>query len=190
MRMSNQLEDTNAAGLPRPQRGRREQPAHRLRPVPVQRGHARSHVREAGCARRHRRRRAGRGVRRLGAERRRRQRHRRLQRLGPDRHAAARRAPRRASGKASSRASARARIYKYSIKPRFSAKRIDKADPFGFAAELRPSTASVVWDLESYQWHDQDWIAHRAERQAFTAPISIYEVHLGSWKRVPETKAF
>jgi 1,4-alpha-glucan branching enzyme len=80
--------------------------------------------------------------------------------------------------------------YKYSIKPRFSSQRIDKADPFGFAAELRPSTASVVWDLEGYQWQDQSWLAQRAERQAFTAPISIYEVHLGSWKRVPETQGF
>jgi 1,4-alpha-glucan branching enzyme len=80
--------------------------------------------------------------------------------------------------------------YKYSIKPRFSSQRIDKADPFGFAAELRPSTASVVWDLEGYQWQDQSWLAQRAERQSFTAPMSIYEVHLGSWKRVPETQGF
>jgi 1,4-alpha-glucan branching enzyme len=80
--------------------------------------------------------------------------------------------------------------YKYSIKPRFSSQRIDKADPFGFAAELRPSTASVVWDIEAYQWQDQDWLAHRAEHQAFTAPMSVYEVHLGSWKRVPETNGF
>jgi 1,4-alpha-glucan branching enzyme len=80
--------------------------------------------------------------------------------------------------------------YKYSIKPRFSSQRIDKADPFGFAAEVRPSTASVVWDLEGYQWQDQSWLAQRAERQAFTAPMSIYEVHLGSWKRVPETQGF
>jgi 1,4-alpha-glucan branching enzyme len=81
-------------------------------------------------------------------------------------------------------------LYKYSIKPRFSSKRIDKADPYGFAAELRPRTASIVWDLEQYTWADQDWLDHRPERQALAAPISIYEVHLGSWKRDPETQAF
>src|SRR4030088_375141 len=79
-------------------------------------------------------------------------------------------------------------LYKYSIKPRFSKSRIDKADPFGFAAELRPRTASVVWDLAHYEWGDQDWTDRRSERQALTAPISIYEVHLGSWKRVPDTQ--
>jgi 1,4-alpha-glucan branching enzyme len=81
-------------------------------------------------------------------------------------------------------------LYKYSIKPKFSTKRIDKADPFGFAAELRPRTASVVWDLGRYQWRDQEWLDHRDERQALQAPISIYEVHLGSWKRVPDTQGF
>src|SRR5262249_18821733 len=82
--------------------------------------------------------------------------------------------------------------YKYSIRPKFSppSHRIDKADPFGFAAELRPSTASVVWDLGAYQWGDQEWTNRRPERQSFESPISIYEVHLGSWKRVPETHGF
>jgi len=81
-------------------------------------------------------------------------------------------------------------LYKYSLKPRFSSKRIDKADPYGFAAELRPRTASIVWDLEQYTWADQDWRDHRSERQALHAPISIYEVHLGSWKRDPATQGF
>jgi 1,4-alpha-glucan branching enzyme len=80
--------------------------------------------------------------------------------------------------------------YKYSIKPKFSSKRIDKADPYAFAAELRPSTASIVWNHATYRWQDQDWVDRRAERQSFQAPISIYEVHLGSWKRVPETQGF
>src|SRR5581483_1310508 len=56
-------------------------------------------------------------------------------------------------------------LYKYSIKPRFSSTRIEKADPYGFAAELRPRTASMVWDLGGYEWHDQQWIDHRGERQ-------------------------
>ena len=81
-------------------------------------------------------------------------------------------------------------LYKYSIKPRFSAHRIEKADPFGFAAELRPRTASMVWDLSKYEWRDHEWISRRGQAQAFEAPISIYEVHLGSWKRVPETNGF
>ena len=58
-------------------------------------------------------------------------------------------------------------LYKYSIKPRFSPFRIEKADPFGFAAELRPNTASVVWDLSNYEWQDQTWLAHRDQAQAF-----------------------
>ena len=81
-------------------------------------------------------------------------------------------------------------IYKYSIKPRFSSQRIEKSDPIGFAAELRPNTASIVWDLSRYEWGDQPWIRRRGEAQAFDAPISIYEVHLGSWKRSPEGNGF
>ncbi len=80
--------------------------------------------------------------------------------------------------------------YKFSIRPRHSSQRIDKADPYAFAAELRPRTASMVWDLDRYTWNDADWLAERGKRQAFDAPISIYEVHLGSWMRVPETNGF
>jgi 1,4-alpha-glucan branching enzyme len=81
-------------------------------------------------------------------------------------------------------------LYKYSIKPRFSSHRFEKADPFGFAAELRPRTASVVWDLSQYTWHDEQWVARRQQAQALDAPVSIYEVHLGSWRRLPETNGF
>src|ERR687885_509532 len=56
-------------------------------------------------------------------------------------------------------------LYKYSIKPRTSWQRVEKADPYGFAAELRPSTASVVWDLQRYTWHDDDWSRERPVRQ-------------------------
>ncbi len=81
-------------------------------------------------------------------------------------------------------------LYKYSIRPRGARRRMDKADPYAFASELRPRTASVVWNLDRYQWSDAAWLEQRARRQAFDAPISIYEVHLGSWKRVPDTNGF
>jgi 1,4-alpha-glucan branching enzyme len=76
--------------------------------------------------------------------------------------------------------------YKYHIESRYSDYKVDKADPYGFAAEIRPQTASRVWNLEDYSWHDDSWMARRANKSALGSPISIYEVHLGSWRRVPE----
>src|SRR5438874_2677983 len=61
----------------------------------------------------------------------------------------------------------------------------DKADPFGIYHEVPPRTASVVWDL-NYEWSDQEWMNSRAACQSLHSPISIYELHLGSWMRVPE----
>jgi 1,4-alpha-glucan branching enzyme len=58
-----------------------------------------------------------------------------------------------------------------------------KADPFAFAAELRPNTASVVASIEHFQWTDGDYLIARAQRDARRAPMSIYEVHLGSWRK-------
>jgi len=58
-----------------------------------------------------------------------------------------------------------------------------KADPFAFAAELRPATASIVHGPPDFDWSDADWLAERTERQARDAPMTIYEVHLGSWMR-------
>jgi 1,4-alpha-glucan branching enzyme len=77
-------------------------------------------------------------------------------------------------------------LYKYEITSRHGGYRVDKADPYGFAAETRPLTASKVWDLSGYDWGDADWMASRRHANALSAPISIYEVHLGSWRRVPE----
>jgi 1,4-alpha-glucan branching enzyme len=77
-------------------------------------------------------------------------------------------------------------IYKYAIESRVLGYRVDKADPFAFASEIRPQTASMVWDLSGYAWDDAAWLARRARANALDAPISIYEVHLGSWMRVPE----
>jgi 1,4-alpha-glucan branching enzyme len=59
-----------------------------------------------------------------------------------------------------------------------------RADPVGFGAEHPPETASVVRDIRGYGWDDGDWMANRAGRNARTAPISVYEVHLGSWRRI------
>ena len=60
----------------------------------------------------------------------------------------------------------------------------EKADPFAFFCEVPPKTGSVIWSL-SYDWHDGDWMATRRERQSLASPISVYEVHVGSWLRTP-----
>ena len=77
-------------------------------------------------------------------------------------------------------------LYKYAIVSQYNGYRVDKADPYAFAGEIRPETASKVWDLSGYDWGDADWMARRGAANALNAPISIYEVHLGSWMRVPE----
>jgi 1,4-alpha-glucan branching enzyme len=77
-------------------------------------------------------------------------------------------------------------LYKYAIESRVDGYKVDKADPYGFAAEIRPHTASKVWKLSDYTWNDGSWLADRKRRQSLDAPMSIYEVHLGSWRRVPE----
>ncbi len=76
-------------------------------------------------------------------------------------------------------------IYKYYIHSRYHGYRVDKADALGFYYEGPPRTASIVWDLD-YAWGDQDWMAKRHRHNALDGPISIYEVHLGSWRRMPE----
>jgi 1,4-alpha-glucan branching enzyme len=63
---------------------------------------------------------------------------------------------------------------------------VEKADPYGFAAEIRPQTASKVWDISRYRWNDQEWMKHRQSRPHHEIAISTYEVHLGSWMRIPE----
>ncbi|HJT79363.1 MAG TPA: 1,4-alpha-glucan branching protein GlgB [Gemmataceae bacterium] len=77
-------------------------------------------------------------------------------------------------------------LYKYHIESQYHGYRVDKADPYAFASEIRPQTASKVWDLAGYEWADGDWMARRGRAHALDAPISIYECHLGSWMRVPE----
>jgi 1,4-alpha-glucan branching enzyme len=75
--------------------------------------------------------------------------------------------------------------YKYHIVSRYHGYRVDKADPFAFASETPPHTASRVWQLD-HDWNDQEWMAQRKKRNALTAPISVYEMHPGSWRRVVE----
>jgi len=80
---------------------------------------------------------------------------------------------------------ARGALYKYHIVSRHGGYTVNKADPYAFYAELAPRTASVVWEL-GYEWGDGEWMQRRARANALDAPWAIYEVHLGSWRRVPE----
>jgi 1,4-alpha-glucan branching enzyme len=76
--------------------------------------------------------------------------------------------------------------YKFEIRTK-AGHLLKKTDPFGFAFEIPPNTASVVKDISNYQWTDAGWLAERrAHGGALDRPMSIYEVHLGSWARVPE----
>jgi len=77
-------------------------------------------------------------------------------------------------------------LYKYALRARAGGNRLEKADPYAFSAEFRPRTASRVCALEGYPWGDASWLERRRAAQALDAPISVYEVHLGSWRRVPE----
>lgn len=77
-------------------------------------------------------------------------------------------------------------FYKYAIYSRFNNYKVDKTDPYGFATELRPKTASIVTDIHQHQWHDEGWMQQRSQRQQLSSPISVYEVHLGSWRHIPE----
>ncbi len=83
---------------------------------------------------------------------------------------------------------ARGALYKYAITARHSGETLEKSDPYAFCTEVPPRTASVVWDL-GYQWHDAAWMSRRARANALEAPWSIYEVHLGSWRRTPAAGA-
>lgn len=76
-------------------------------------------------------------------------------------------------------------LYKYSIKSRYTDSRIQKTDPFALRTEQPPKTGSVVWDLD-FEWTDQKWMENRAGASSHESPISIYEMHLGSWMRDPK----
>ncbi len=72
--------------------------------------------------------------------------------------------------------------YKYAIRGADGVE-TQRADPVGFRSELRPKTASVVADLDAHRWDDAAWMAARLDRDHLAAPMSIYEIHLGSWRR-------
>jgi 1,4-alpha-glucan branching enzyme len=73
-------------------------------------------------------------------------------------------------------------VYKYHVASRFNGYAADKTDPFAVHCEVSPKTASVVWKLD-YQWNDADWMKGRKAKIAHDAPVSIYELHVGSWLR-------
>lgn len=74
------------------------------------------------------------------------------------------------------------RSYKYAVVSQDGSVHL-KADPYAFSSELRPNTASLLYDLSGYKWKDQAWMKHRANWNPYTSPINIYEMHLGSWRR-------
>ena len=76
-------------------------------------------------------------------------------------------------------------VYKYHIRSRGSGYEVDKGDPFASKWEMPPKTASIVWDL-GYEWSDEEWKRDRFKVNSLDSPFSIYEVHLGSWRRSPE----
>ncbi|HYG69371.1 MAG TPA: putative maltokinase, partial [Anaeromyxobacteraceae bacterium] len=76
--------------------------------------------------------------------------------------------------------------YKYHVRSRHRGYAVDKADPFAFKHEAAPGTQSIVWDLDDWAWGDAEWMKGRHARNGMASPMSVYEVHLGSWRRNPE----
>jgi len=76
-------------------------------------------------------------------------------------------------------------LYKYHVHSKVTRTGVDKADPFATFSEAPPRQASIVWDL-AYDWGDEGWMQNRRAANNRDAPFSVYEVHLGSWMRVPE----
>ena len=81
-------------------------------------------------------------------------------------------------------------VYKFSIKSRDNVSVFMKSDPYAFQSELRPKTASVIADISRYKWNDEEWLNNRKDWNFVNQPISIYEVHLGSWKKDYDNKDF
>lgn len=77
-------------------------------------------------------------------------------------------------------------IYKYAVTSGVDGTTVEKTDPIGFASEVRPKTASIVHQIDNYKWNDEKWFEQQKKFNALTAPVSIYEMHLGSWRRAPQ----
>jgi len=77
-------------------------------------------------------------------------------------------------------------VYKFFVKSRYHNYEAEKADPYAFFFEFRPKSASIVHDINTYTWQDHAWTEYRSKKNWFESPVSVYEVHLGSWMRVPE----
>jgi len=75
--------------------------------------------------------------------------------------------------------------YKFHIHSKHNRYSVEKGDPYAFHWETPPKTGSIVWDLD-YEWNDREWMSNRRSHNSLDGPMSIYEVHLGSWRRVPE----
>jgi 1,4-alpha-glucan branching enzyme len=80
-------------------------------------------------------------------------------------------------------------LYKFAIRTAHG-EWLEKGDPFAFGTEMRPATASVVRNLTGYSWSDEAWMSHRSRWQAGNRPMSVYEVHLGSWMAAPKGRQF
>ena len=76
--------------------------------------------------------------------------------------------------------------YKFHIRSRQNDYAVDKTDPFAFHRQVPPETAAVVWDLD-FEWQDSEWLERRAGGKTLEGPMTIYELHLGSWRRDPES---
>jgi len=78
-------------------------------------------------------------------------------------------------------------LYKFEISSKYHKYKEQKADPFAFFFEVRPKSAAIVYNInDKYRWQDDEWMETRRNKNWFESPIAIYEVHLGSWMRVPE----
>ncbi|WP_435368060.1 1,4-alpha-glucan branching enzyme [Neobacillus niacini] len=80
-------------------------------------------------------------------------------------------------------------LYKYQIKTA-AGDTILKSDPYAFYSEVRPNTASIIYDLEGYNWQDQKWFQNKKKKTVYEQPLAIYEVHLGSWKKKAEEEFY
>ena len=79
--------------------------------------------------------------------------------------------------------------YKFAIRTN-TGSLLQKSDPYAFAAEVPPKSASVVYDLRGHSWRDNEWLAKRESTSWYEQPVSVYEVHLGSWKRPTDGRQY